>query len=868
MQERTLRSPGRREDINVPVQAIPPHASERKETDLPTRAVPPHPRDRMALAVLGAAGLGLLVLAFVLARGWEGYRAQARFEEVAENYRAALQRQIDQQLEALHHLGSLFRASRLVERREFRIFAEDVRTRHPAIYSLQWRERVARAGRAAFEARVQAEGFRGYMIKDASPDGRFTRAPERAEYFPIVYAEPLAANRSVLGLDRVNEPRRLAALQQAISGRSAVSTSAVQLLERLNDPTASYALLLLSPVYRAAPNDGPDTELMGLGVMILDLRPWVESSLQDLRPAGIDFVVLEEDAGHLPRELYYHRSSPAVGPTPVAWQGHQGLRYTTELGAGDRTLSVVFLATRAYAGTAWQWQTAALLVTIALTLALSGSLLWVSQRRAGQTRQLLHQLSEEVVERTRMELSLRGSERRLQRQNSALAELTCIRIPGFTSIKAALRSLTEIAAATLEVERVGIWLYEERDSRIRCRDLYEQHGGSHTSGQEVAIADYPVYFGAVAEARILAADEAQTDPRTRDIAADYLIPLGITSILEAPIRQGGRMAGIVFYDHRGPARHWTPDEQIFAGSIADLSALVLEIGERRQAQTALRLAHDALESRVARRTRELARANERLQGLDRLKSMFIASMSHELRTPLNAIIGFTGIVLQGLSGELSPKQRDHLGRAYASARHLLDLISDVIDISKIEAGYTEVHTESFALRVLLDEALASIQAQAGAKGLAPSVTACADVEVHSDRKRLLQCVLNLLSNAVKYTDRGGVTLSATVIDGRLEIRVQDTGIGLTPAALERLFQPFERIDSHLRIGTPGTGLGLYLTRKIACELLRGEVRAESIASAGSIFTLCLPLQLAEAKPSARPDSTIGEYGHGKARIGH
>ncbi|MGH8479301.1 MAG: sensor histidine kinase, partial [Gammaproteobacteria bacterium] len=263
-----------------------------------------------------------------------------------------------------------------------------------------------------------------------------------------------------------------------------------------------------------------------------------------------------------------------------------------------------------------------------------------------------------------------------------------------------------------------------------------------------------------------------------------------------------------------------------------------------RAEEALQRAHDGLEALVRARTQELAEANERLQGLDRLKSMFIASMSHELRTPLNAILGFVGIVLQGLSGELNAKQEDHLGRAYGAAKHLLDLINDAIDMSKIEAGYVDVHIEDFSLRGLLEEAQTGLGRQGREKGLALEILPFEDLALRTDRKRVLQCILNLLSNAVKYTERGTVGVEVQRKGLEVEIEVRDTGVGIAPDAMVRLFQPFERIDSPLRIRNPGTGLGLYLTRKIATELLQGTVTAQSVPGQGSTFRLRLPRVLA------------------------
>lgn len=243
--------------------------------------------------------------------------------------------------------------------------------------------------------------------------------------------------------------------------------------------------------------------------------------------------------------------------------------------------------------------------------------------------------------------------------------------------------------------------------------------------------------------------------------------------------------------------------------------------------------------------RQLLVAKNSAEAADRAKSMFIASMSHELRTPLNSIIGFTGVILQGLSGSLNDRQTDQLMRVMRSAKHLLSLITDVIDISKIEAGYTNVHIEEFELNAVLDEAIHSVQNQRVEKQLGLILNIDSHIVLTSDKKRTYQVILNLLSNAVKYSEQGTITVNARQEKSKekesVVIEVSDTGIGISPEAQARLFKPFERVDSHLRIKTPGTGLGLYLTKKITEDFLRGEIHMQSEPSVGSTFTVTLPL---------------------------
>lgn len=237
---------------------------------------------------------------------------------------------------------------------------------------------------------------------------------------------------------------------------------------------------------------------------------------------------------------------------------------------------------------------------------------------------------------------------------------------------------------------------------------------------------------------------------------------------------------------------------------------------------------------------ELRNANIQLQELDKLKSMFIASMSHELRTPLNSIIGFTGLMLQGISGDLNEKQKNNLNRVYHSGKHLLNLISDVIDISKIEAGYVTVIPEQFSLQKLVVEAAESIRPQLAQKKMDLEIRSNAWPVLHTDRKRLLQCVLNFLSNAVKYSEQGTVTISVQDFESQVELAIQDNGIGIAEEDLSKVFKAFERFESKLKVRAGGTGLGLYLTKKITSEILQGKVSVDSTLGKGSTFSLRIP----------------------------
>lgn len=279
----------------------------------------------------------------------------------------------------------------------------------------------------------------------------------------------------------------------------------------------------------------------------------------------------------------------------------------------------------------------------------------------------------------------------------------------------------------------------------------------------------------------------------------------------------------------------------------DMIGVVHDITEIKKAELVMKAYQSELEKTVTVRTKELTTANQKLQQLDKLKSLFIASMSHELRTPLNSIIGFTGVMLKGMTGELNKLQTDQLGRVHHSAKHLLGLISDIIDISKIEAGRVDIAIECVQLKTLVDDAVSNVKGLLEEKGIVLHMDLEADITLYTDRMRLLQVVLNILSNAAKYTERGSIKVQASHINDHIMLSVEDSGVGIEQDNLHKIFEPFERVENVMSIQSGGTGLGLYLTQKLLAEVLQGTISVQSEIGKGSCFTLTLPLSIGKSE---------------------
>ena len=243
----------------------------------------------------------------------------------------------------------------------------------------------------------------------------------------------------------------------------------------------------------------------------------------------------------------------------------------------------------------------------------------------------------------------------------------------------------------------------------------------------------------------------------------------------------------------------------------------------------------------ARLFRELEDKSRQLEVVNRHKSEFLAHMSHELRSPLNAIIGFSEVLLERMFGELNAKQAEYVEDVLTSGRHLLSLINDILDLSKVEAGRMELELTCFSLPEALQNVLTLIRERAMRHGIAVELAVAPGVgDFVADERKVKQIVINLLSNAVKFTpEEGRVTLGARPVPGGAEIAVSDTGIGIAPEHQEAIFEEFRQVGSDAARRSEGTGLGLALVRKLAA-LHGGTVRVASELGRGSTFTVTLP----------------------------
>jgi len=381
----------------------------------------------------------------------------------------------------------------------------------------------------------------------------------------------------------------------------------------------------------------------------------------------------------------------------------------------------------------------------------------------------------------------------------------------------------------VEYARLRLW-----DETTRCLILAAWAGGETLPRHQVFRPGEGVAGTVAATRRALIVNDYQTFPhRLPELTA-------VTAAMAVPLLIEGRFIGTLSVGSTQPGRAFTAEDLKLLELLAQPAASALE--NARLHEQVKRHAEE-LERKVEERTQALKVANAQLAAASHHKSEFLASMSHELRTPLNSILGFAELLQDQTFGPLNEKQQRYVHNILVSGKHLVSLINDILDLSKVEAGKLEFRPEPFDLKEALEGGLTVVASAASKKNLTLSLEVDQRLStLTADPARFKQILYNLLSNAVKFTPEGGrVTVTARPVeDAFVEIRVQDTGIGIRPEDLPKLFQEFTQLGSPLSKPYEGTGLGLALTKKLV-ERQGGRIWAESEGEGrGSTFTFLLP----------------------------
>ena len=406
------------------------------------------------------------------------------------------------------------------------------------------------------------------------------------------------------------------------------------------------------------------------------------------------------------------------------------------------------------------------------------------------------------------------------------------------SLREALSRVLDGARQLVGIDRLCIWaLSREGEALVTlCAAGVPDEEFAKIQGTEIPLGDAGPLAQVLNEGAALVYDASAWEPVVpRADAPDQAIPSSLFLLL--PVLARGGVIGVLGCDNQPSGR------PIGEGTFGILRTFAAHAGS-------------AIEN--AKLFQELDEQSREIEAANRHKSEFLANMSHELRTPLNAVIGFSEVLLERMFGDLNDKQADYLADILAAGRHLLSLINDILDLSKIEAGHMELSPSTFALHAALDNAVTLIKERAQKRGLKLEldIDACPEQFV-ADERKLKQVLLNLLSNALKFTEEGGtISLRAAVVGHSVEFAVRDTGIGIDPSDLDRIFEAFRQAESDYVRKAEGTGLGLTLSRQIV-ELHGGKLWAESELGTGSTFAFTLPIrELASADSPPSPAATL------------
>jgi signal transduction histidine kinase len=443
------------------------------------------------------------------------------------------------------------------------------------------------------------------------------------------------------------------------------------------------------------------------------------------------------------------------------------------------------------------------------------------------------QLAGIAVERHRAERRHRASARRLLKQKSVLVDLAKSEPLADSDFPAFCMRATEAAAATLAVERVSVWLFNEERTILRCESLYERSADRHTSGVELQSQKYPRYFAALERGRSVVAHDARRDADTSEFNETYLTPLGITSMLDAPIRSSGRLVGVVCHEHVGPRRVWAADEQDFAASIGDFVSLALEAVERRRAQQAFRSAQEELlrQDFQARRQIEfeLERMKEELVQQTRLATIgqVAASIAHELREPFGAVAAAAAALRRRVSAD-EPEWSELIDVIEQEIRLADVAIHDLLELSRAE----DPVKEAVDLAAMVRDCFRCVR-----PGDHVELRLNVDRDpflVEADPGQLRQVMTNLISNSVEaMRDRGQITVEARCRGELDEIVVSDSGSGIPIELGHRIFEPM------VTTKVEGTGIGLPICRQIV-ERHGGSIDVVPTGQPGAAFRLRLP----------------------------
>lgn len=862
-----------------------------------------------------------LLLVFALMSKSENNRLQLQFDSAAAAINKALGESLSSVLSASLSLNSFFLASSAIERNEFNLFANSAMNQNPSIQALAWAPLVEQSTKPRFEQALRDEGFSRFMITEpeAGNGESHIAVKDRAEYFPILYVEPFAANVAAMGFDLNSEPVRNQTLDAArSSGKLSVSPKIKLLTARQTD-----GLLLFMPLFHPDADTG-QVSFKGFTITALRIEQMMAAALQDLQLKGINVLLRDITLASQAETLYGAQQLPQTSL-------HD---YRHAIAFGDRTLEVLVQPEKAFITERTSWLPWIVLLNGLFFTGLLNIYLLSITGRAAMIEALVEErtaaldLANASLKKTYKELEEQEKKLRNMYELSPLG-IALVDMQGrlieFNEAFRAITGYSRKALYALDFKLLSPPKYHEQDA-LQLNTLLSngQYGpyekefcrqdGSlipvQLNSMMVQGGDGRDYIWSIVE-DITEANAnkeilRQSELKYRElfnVSREPVMMVDMTGFLDCnqatlnlfgyqsvaefcrlhpgelspAIQEDGNNSLDMANNHLLTAMtvgftefewlHQRADGSVFPAMVSlsrvqldgqvAVQAVVRDLSERKQVEQALIAAKEAAEA------------------MAKSKAEFLANMSHEIRTPMNAIVGLS---LLALNKTVSAEVRDYLEKIHTSSSSLLGILNDILDFSKIDAGKMGIESTSFNLDILLENLLHLFLPKAEEKHLRFTLDVAADVPVNlmGDPLRIQQILANLVGNAIKFTQAGEISLRLRLIElapskANIRFSVEDTGIGIAPADLSKLLQPFSQVETSTTRRFGGTGLGLAISHKLL-EMMGGQFVIKSELGKGTIFSFDLLLELAaatgrQATPRLRPrwaegdlSATLQQYG--------
>ncbi|MFL5381766.1 MAG: CHASE domain-containing protein [Longimicrobiaceae bacterium] len=730
-----------------------------------------------------AASLALTLAASAVVLALTSGRDRARFDNAVESTLDQVRGRLETHVALLVGTAALFDASDSVTRADFGRYvrALDLHRAYPGVLAVGFARVLHPGDDSAVVAGARREGVADFRVWPVSRD------PVRTT---VLYVEPPSpGNAAAVGFDMSTEPVRRTAMQRA-RDTGLPSMSGRVILKHAVEP-GRPGFLIYVPVYRHGLPLGTVEErrraLQGFVYAPFRAGDLLRGVFGSERAPRVDFEIY--DGRRASRDQLLYDTHADLGHRPL-------YRRTMRSELGGRTLTLAFESRREFEagllGTFVPW-------IVLLGLGVSAALFLIARAQA----------------RARADAELRADALRValaERERLVQIVESSSDLVGFASPDGALLYLNDAGRRMVGLER-------------------ERMGGTRTLA-ELFTPDQAGRFAAEALPAVAASGRWRGETRLRNLVTGDTVPVQC-NLFRIPDPQTGETIGL------GTVTRDVTAEQRAQAAVEE-ARRAAEASAAQSRELAARLRTQAME--LERQVDQARALNDELQRANRAKATFLATMSHELRTPLNAVIGYADLLLAGLPEPLPEGLRSHVDRIGLASRHLLSVIEEILGYARIEAGRESVDLEAVDLGEVVREVVAIVEPLAAEKRL--RFTAPRRVEpptLVTDARKLRQILVNLLGNAVKFTERGAIEFAAERRGEWVELRVSDTGIGIEPADMERIFEPFRQVDEANTRVAGGTGLGLSVARNLA-RLLGGDIIVRSRPGEGSTFVLRLPVE--------------------------